>query len=543
MPRPLLLLLALALLLRSIALDFGLDFERPERALLQHQTDERGMVDSVCTAFLKGDFDPGDFLYRGPACFFLFGAADSATLAVRALVHGSSFAAERAIVDANPSLLHLIHRLVAAAASLLTVWVVGRFVRREWGERCGWIAMACAACAYLNVREAHFGTVDAVWGLTTALALDGIFRYATSGRARDACFAAAWAGAAGAVRYFGALACVLLAVAHVVAIARARREARTPPPFRRLVLAACVSIGAFLVCAPNVVYDLPTFIDKLRFSAQTFVESEDERGRLGVAEFHAVNTIGAGLGETIALAALAGVVIAWRMRGNARLLVVAALGLLPSLFAVAYSPVRFGVGPAIALIPLAAIAIDAVTRNRSARVAAAVTLVALAPSLVRDAAFLNAIARVDTRMELLDALERFGAKRQDVVAVGHYGLPFGHGWFDLYEALRNQSIESGQVWLREFVNARPRFVILDRTSGYPESLFLDTYGEAWTAVRRLWETEYHPVFEIDPRRDPPEPVLPDQTSGTPHFLMHFREPWSMSRTGGSLVLLELNAAP
>lgn len=538
-----LVLLAFALLLRVFALDFGLDFERPERALLQHQTDERGMVDSIRTAFLRGNFDPGDFLYRGPACFFVFGIADSAALWIRSLVHGTSFADERALVDANASLLHLMHRLVSALASLATVWVVGRFARREWGERCGWIAMTCCAVAYLNVREAHFGTVDAIWGLTTALALDAIFRYATHGLARDAFIAAAWSGASGAVRYFGALACGLLAVAHVVAIVRAKREGRPPPPFARLVIAGFVSIGAFVLCAPNVVYDLPTFVDKLRFSAQTFIESEDERGRLGIAEFHAVNTIGAGLGETIAIAALIGLGVAWRRRGNARLLAVAALGLLPSLFAVAYSPVRFGIGPAIAIVPLAALAIDALTQRRSAVIASVVTLAMLAPSLVRDAAFLNAIARRDTRLDLLDELARREAGRADVVAVGHYGLPFGHGWFDLYEALRNQSIDSGQVWLREFVHARPRFVILDRTSGYPESLFLDTYGEAWTAMRRLWETEYHPVFEVDPRRSPPDPPLPDETSGTPHFLMHFRTPWSMTRTGGSLVLLERNAAP
>lgn len=542
MPRLAFVLLALALLLRVFAIDFGLDFEHPERALFQHQTDERGMVDSVRTAFLRGNFDPGDFLYRGPACFFLFGIVDAAALEVRALTHGSSFAAERARIDSNPSLLHLMHRLVAVAASLLTVWVIGRFVRREWGERAGWIAMAFCACAYLNVREAHFGTVDAVWGLTTALALDAIFRYASSGSPRDAWAAAAWSGASGAVRYFGALTCGLLAIAHLVAVARARREGRAAPPFSRLWIAAGVSIAAFLLCAPNVVYDLPTFVDKLRFSAQTFIESEDERGRFGVAEFHAVNTLGAGLGETVALAALCGIVVAWRRGGNARLLVVGALGLLPSLFAVAYAPVRFGVGPAIAIVPLAALCVEAWTRNASARAATAITIVMALPSLARDAAFLNAIARRDTRMELLDELERRGAARHEVVAVGHYGLPFGQGWFDLYEALRNQSIDSGQIWLREFAQARPRWVILDRTSGYPESLFLATYGDAWTAQRAVWENEYHAVFEIDPRRSPPDPVLPDETSGTPHFLMHFREPWSMTRTGGSLVLLELNAA-
>jgi len=531
--RPLLLLLLVAASLRLAGITFGLDFDDVRGAVLNNQVDERGMVVSVQEGLLRGHLHPGDFLHRGPGAYYLLGAIDAAVLAARA-PFGGGWAAQLARLEQNSSLLHLLHRLVSAAAGVLTVALLVRVCHRELGRRTALLAGALLAVGYLHVRESHFGTVDVLWGLFTLLTVDQALLLVRDPSPRRYALTGLLAGLTTAVKYFGALLVAHLVVAHFAARAAITAPGARPGPRRLLLGLLCVGAG-FALLSPFLLFAAGDLVDMVGWSVHN-IGADPSGGGLGSAiAHHARWTLAVGMGEPAFVLALAGLVLGWRRGGPARLLAVFALLLLPCLLVTGHHPVRFGVAPVVLLTPLAALATDALLslpalRSRAAQVA--VLALVLAPSVLRSVAFDRLVVRPDTRPEMLRRLDASGAAQADIVGVGLYGLPrVQDGQLLPFTDLCRRILRGEGPTPAELEAAPPRFILRDLSSGLPDSV-------AWDALAPLVARRYREALVLEPRPDPSAVELPDHAAGTPTHMIPFGNPWAMTRPGAALVLYE-----
>src|SRR5262245_62328403 len=144
---PLVLLIGVAL--RVQHLDYGLDTHDLSRAIVGHQQDEEGMVRAVLSGagagrypwqspsagLLRGDPQPGIYMLWGSLGYYVFGAADALVLWPMSWRHPGGWNGVLADLDANPSLLHLVHRSVSVLAAVLALLAIGRIARRLLGAR------------------------------------------------------------------------------------------------------------------------------------------------------------------------------------------------------------------------------------------------------------------------------------------------------------------------------------------------------------------------------------------------------------------------
>jgi hypothetical protein len=541
----LVLVLAVAAWLRFWGLSFGLDLQDPERAVFNSNVDESGMVQAVLHGALAGSPDPGEFLNRGPAAFYIFGALDALTLLPRALQHPQGWSGVRAELAANPSWLHLTHRTWSALASIATVLVLACVVRRHLGEAAALVAAAMLAVLYIHVRESHFGGVDALFGLAFALTLGRLVRLAREGTASAHAWAGVLAGATTAVKYFGAVLVAHLLVCHLLARAAARREGRTPPPWSRGALALACMVAGFLLLAPNM------------FLAPdaAFARTSQDFGNYGIepslgalashAAWHARTSLAAGAGLPLALLCLAGLLLGSSTpgRGPLRLFAILALLTLPCPMTIRLQAPRHALPFVISLVPVAAGAAVWFGRRAAERLprgslaahplagAAAVALL-VAPSAARSMAFDARIGRQDTRAEMLERLRALGVAQDQILGFGTYGLPRSHApgaspYVDAYRTAR---------WAPELIpdaaRQPPRYVLVEENA-------LDL--SEWTGLdlQSFLAQHYREALRLDPR-DPAE-LLPYATladGAHPGNLFSFQRPSALTRPGPVLVLYE-----
>ena len=552
MKRALLLTLLLgALLLRVVALDFGLDREDASRAILHNQQDEEGMTDAVWRGLLHGDWNPGPFMLWGSAGYYLFGLADAAVFWPRSWFHPGGWQGVLDDLERNPSDLHLVQRGVSVLASLATLIVAWRLARRLLGERGGLVAAALLSVCYLAAREAHFGTLDTLVALWVVLAVEACLRLYESPERRHALAAGVWTGLAAATKYSGGVValCVLAAVLGAArrpdaggarrSLGRALRE--------DLVPAALAAAATFVVFSPQVLFAFDQLREALSFQQQTIgVRPEhDSLGSLGW--YHLRHTFGAGLGEVALVLALLGAVLAWRRGGPARMLVVCLALLLPMFVVARSQAVRYGIAHVTLLSVLAALAIDALAQRaatpRGRRLAlAALLLLAAGPSLVRIVCFDRALRGRDTRTEVADYLRSRGLPPEEVVAVGQsYGLPrpslignrrhlAGPPLFLDYGFMVNLAREDRRITREQGRAMRPKLLVRDETLA-----IFDVFG--WDDFAETAEREYRVALHADGRSDPEAVALPD-LAGTPSFLLPFDNPWAMSRPGPPITIYE-----
>ena len=556
------LVLALACALRTWNLDFGLDRHDASRAILVHQQDEGDMVGALLQGILRGHLFPGRFMIWGAANFFLFGLVDLAVLWPLSLLRGEAWSETLARLTANPSDLHLLQRATSAAASLLMVWLVWRMLRREAGARAGLAGAALLALAYLSVREAHFGMLDTCLALWMLLVVDRGLLIVREGRLRHYVWAGIFGGLATATKQAGFVGCLPIVAAHLLARSEVRRAgmgasvgaaspaAASPaaPPFGRLVVAGVVAVATFAALSTHIVYATAEWRAQVQEVTSTIGLRWDPLALLRQAGQHLKYTLWIGAGEPVFALGLVGAVVAWRRRGPLRLLPLALILLLPMFFLAMSRATRYGV-PHVALIAaLAGLACDALVagvagegRGGGSRLGpraagwmvAALVVLASGPSLLRDVTFVRVLGKRDTRLDVQDHLARAGARPDDLLMFGLFGLrgpPFAPG--------EGQSINFyGAVHRVGFLNKaqalamRPRFVLKDETA--PE---LDAWG--WNDYRPVIEAEYRRVLHVDGRVDPAAVTLPEPAAGTPGFMLPYENPWAMVRPGPPLTLYE-----
>ncbi|HEX6886147.1 MAG TPA: glycosyltransferase family 39 protein [Planctomycetota bacterium] len=536
------MLLALATALRLWNLGFGLDLEDPRHAVRNNVIDERGMVEAELDGILSGRFHPGDFLYRGSGGFYVLGLADLLWFLPRGLTHADGWAGALAELRVNPSPLHLVHRFVSALFGVLTVLWTYRLVRRELGERAALLACFFLAVAYVHVRESHFGTIDVLWSFLTLATVDALLRLQRAPGRAAYLRGALWIGATAATKYFGGLLVLHLGLAHLFARSAARNAGRPVPGWRELLQGSLGVPLGFLLLSSYVVYALPDLIEVVRWSIETYGSTSAGGGPLPRLGHHVRYTFAVGLGEPVFALALIGMGLGLARPGAPRFLALSALLLLPTTFLTAHTPVRFGLAPAILLVPLAALAAERLTAGRPVAVVGLVALLAGAPSLARSLSFDALIGRPDSRVEMVRHLDAQGAGKGEVLAVGFYGLPRLSGdspepFEDLVLRVRSDpgiTPAAARALAEEAIGRAPRFVLRDETSGMPP----DHDALVWEPIRAVLARDYDVALHLEGRGDPGSVRLPDPIAGYLSLFVPYDRPWAMTRPGPTLVLYE-----
>jgi hypothetical protein len=378
--------------LRVRGLGFGLPLDlRPDEVRYQQR----------CLGFARtGDFNPHQFAYPGLAFYLPYGwarALHAAESLARPEPERRSF--EAFLVDRTSA--RLSQRSLSAAcgvATLLVLFLLGRSVH---STGAGLIAAALLAVAFLPVRDSHFGTVDAPTTLAVTVALLAIVAAARSGRLAAFALAGALGGIAAALRYFP----IVLALPLLLAVARARhgehRSLAGALVDPRLLAAALAFLGAFLAGAPYTVLAFDEFREGVRY--QTEASLGESVSPLRVAAGILADTIPIAVGAPVALAALAGVVVAAARRAFApALAAVFALAWIAGISTLSVQFARYVLPATPAICLLAAIAVLAAVElfarlPRAKALAAAALVAALgAAPLLRSLAIDRLFAREST---------------------------------------------------------------------------------------------------------------------------------------------------
>jgi 4-amino-4-deoxy-L-arabinose transferase-like glycosyltransferase len=294
------LVLGLALLLRMWGVKTGLPYI--------YNIDEAGHFVPKAVAMSSGGLNPHYFV-NPPALTYVLHA-------VFVLWFGGDSGVARAYAS-HPDHVFLVARIVVALLGAGAVWLLYLLGARLFGRGVGLLAAALEAVAFLPVFYAHFALNDAATLLPLTLSLfgsAGILRY---GRKRDYALAGLGLGFACASKYTAGIAIVPLAAATATHYLEGTMDGSPTRPGRRVLsgiaVAACCSLGAFLLANPYALLDFQRFHSELVHQSSL---SEEAQGKLGAPKqgglLYYLWSLTWGLGWAPALAALGGTVAIWR---------------------------------------------------------------------------------------------------------------------------------------------------------------------------------------------------------------------------------------
>ena len=232
----------------------GLRFGLPHG--LARPDEER--ITSAALGMLQGDLNPHFFLY--PSLFIYLTAAGYALQFVveRAIGSGSTLSHFVAAATADPTLVHLVPRGLAAAAGVATIVALYAAGRELFSTRAALASSAFLAVAFLHVRDSHFGVTDVPVTLVAVCAFWAAARCFTLGPSLlRVSGTGLLCGLAASTKYTAALVALPAVVAIVDASQRSHRGYVA-------TLRACVVLGAclvagFLLGTPFALLDRPAF--------------------------------------------------------------------------------------------------------------------------------------------------------------------------------------------------------------------------------------------------------------------------------------------
>lgn len=282
---------ALALVLRTFGLDFGLPLAeaRPDEMTIAFQAMKFG----------TGDLNPHSFNYPSLFKYVIFAIFGGYYVLGRAI---GEFSGQEDFLRAfftGAVTFRLLMRAWSAVLGTVGVALLLRGPGGRWGA-------ALLAVAFLHVRDSHFGVTDiTMTTLATASVLVALV-LARDGRARQAVLAGALAGLATSTKYnAGLLALPLLLAAW----------ASPGPTLRLTAIAAAAMVGAFLAGSPFVVLDFATFRKDFLFEASHLATGHYvDVGNAWV--HHLTRSLRYGVGEPLLVAGIAGLVLAARVLGR-----------------------------------------------------------------------------------------------------------------------------------------------------------------------------------------------------------------------------------
>jgi 4-amino-4-deoxy-L-arabinose transferase-like glycosyltransferase len=216
--------------------------------------DEAQVVDRAIRILRTGDWNPHVFEY--PTLVIYFNAA----LAIVRFLWGALQGEWRSLDGFSVEAIYTTLRFAAALIGIVTVWITYRLGTELASRGVGLLAAAQLAVRPMHVRESHFVLTDVPMTALTTLAMWMSVRAMRLGSARAYAWAGAACGLAAAAEYNGGLAILAVGAAWLL------QERREPDRGRRISAALGAAAGAFLICAPYTILDMPAFLDG--FAAQ-----------------------------------------------------------------------------------------------------------------------------------------------------------------------------------------------------------------------------------------------------------------------------------
>jgi 4-amino-4-deoxy-L-arabinose transferase-like glycosyltransferase len=254
----LLLLVALALIVRLWGIDFGLPYA--------YHIDEPRYISAAVGILQTGDLNPGWFhqpsLYTYLvtlvlSAYYLFGLLSghfSATADLfRPPYHFDGF------VPLPGEFL--LPRIFTALLGVLTVWVLYQICRRWFDHLSAMVAAGFLSLSIFHVTSSHFIATDVPVAFFILLSLYLYSRVAETGQTNDYVLAGILTGLAVGAKYSAYVLIVPAAISHLLAWYFGHaRLASWPPVF----MALAAAITAFAT-TPFALFDYPTFIEGLRY--------------------------------------------------------------------------------------------------------------------------------------------------------------------------------------------------------------------------------------------------------------------------------------
>ncbi len=410
--------LVLAAGLRFWGLGFGLPHTgaRPDEA----------QIAKTAVDFLGGNLNPGFFNY--PTLFMYVVGASYAGYCAAGMAAGrvASLAACAAAWPSAWEPFFLMARVLSALAGTATVWIAYRLGLRLFDGTTGLAAALFLACAFLHVRDSHFGVTDVAMAALAAAAVLATADAHDRPALRRFAGAGALAGLAASTKYNALLLAVLPVVSQLIDGAERRRD----PVLRWRIPAFLIAMGVGFVAGSPY-----SILDPARFWADASSEAAHLSGGHGILlgsgwRYHAAFTLWHGLTWPLLSAAVVGIV--WMSRTQPRRAALL-LAFPVAYYAVAGRGMTVFARYMIPVVPFLCVAAGyAVSRISSfaagrmdAKLAAiAWTGVLVLPSLSKSVALDRLLARTDSRVLAAEWVAVSVPTGSSVyVGGGQYGAP------------------------------------------------------------------------------------------------------------------------
>ena len=257
--RLLLVILAVALVLRLTVVDFGLP------AL--NDPDEL-MFELGALHMLRGlAFDPGWFGHPATTTMYVLALIDMGVFAFgMATGHVASAQQFTALAYADPSWIVLPGRIAMVLFAIGTIWLTWRLATRWFGERVGLIAALLLALDPVHLTWSQVIRSDMTACFFLLLCLDACCEIAEHGRWRDHLAAALWLALAIASKWPFGLGAVAILSATLLAVRSGRLTPREAAV--RMAGAGLATTVFLLLASPYLLLDYQTVLRNVRGEAQ-----------------------------------------------------------------------------------------------------------------------------------------------------------------------------------------------------------------------------------------------------------------------------------
>jgi 4-amino-4-deoxy-L-arabinose transferase-like glycosyltransferase len=251
----LLWLIAIALLLRSWGIGFGLPFT--------YHPDEHQYVDSAL-GFFKGDLNPHRFNNPALYKYMLFLEYGLLYLVGRCAGLFRSVAEFEALWHTDPTIFYLLGRLTGAVFGTATIpltYLIGKYT---YGRRSGLLASCFLAFTFLHARDSHYAVNDVpMTFLAMASILCSVLMH-QRGSTRYYLLAGLFIGLATATKYVAALATIPFLLAHFLSHPSGLRDIPAKLISSKLIKGFTALGAAYLIASPYSLLDSQAFMEDIR---------------------------------------------------------------------------------------------------------------------------------------------------------------------------------------------------------------------------------------------------------------------------------------